>query len=121
MRFVLGMMLLAVLGFSTVGMTGCSSNTDVVSSETQDDHDHEGEDHASHDHSGWWCAEHGVPEEECALCDSSLVADFKAKGDWCSEHNRPDSQCFECNPGNREQFVARYEAKFGEQPPKPTE
>ena len=41
--------------------------------------------------------------------------------DWCEKHNRPDSQCFVCHPENFEKFAARYEAKFGEQPPKPTE
>lgn len=70
---------------------------------------------------GWWCAEHGVPEEECALCDPKLAAKFKADGDWCNEHNRPESQCFLCNPKRFEKFAARYEAKFGVQPPKPTE
>ena len=95
MRLAYGMMLLAMFGFTTVGMTGCSSNADTVSTEEHDDHDHEGEEHASHDHSGWWCNEHGVPEDECALCKTSLVAEFKAKGDWCEEHDRPDSHCFE--------------------------
>jgi len=33
-------------------------------------------------HGEWWCGEHGVPEEECAQCDTDLVAKFKAKGDW---------------------------------------
>ena len=73
----------------------------------------------AHDHSGWWCNEHGVPEEECARCDIKLVAGFKAKGDWCDEHNRPESpQCFVCNPGKEAEFAARYEAKFGKLPPK---
>jgi hypothetical protein len=72
-------------------------------------------------HADWWCYEHGVPEEVCALCDSTLVADFKAKGDWCEKHNRPDSQCFACHPEKEAEFAARYEAKFGEKPPKPTD
>ena len=74
-----------------------------------------------HDHEGWWCPEHGVPEEVCALCDTTLVADFKSKGDWCEKHNRPDSQCFVCHPEKEAQFAALYEAKFGEKPPKPTD
>src|ERR1700744_3058386 len=53
---------------------------------------------AGHNHEGWWCKEHGVPEEVCAQCDTKLVADFKAKGDWCEKHNRPNSQCFICHP-----------------------
>ncbi len=73
------------------------------------------------DHSGWWCVEHGVPEEECALCEPSLVAAFQAKGDWCKIHQRPESQCFQCDPTRFERFAARYEAKFGEKPPQPTE
>ena len=74
-----------------------------------------------HSHEGWWCSEHGVPEEVCALCDTSLVADFKAKGDWCDKHNRPDSQCFVCHPEKEAEFAALYEAKIGEKPPKPTD
>jgi cobalt-zinc-cadmium efflux system membrane fusion protein len=70
-------------------------------------------------HAGWWCDEHGVPEEECALCDPKLVADFKAQGDWCRDHERPDSQCFVCHPEREQEFAARYEAKYGKQPPKP--
>jgi hypothetical protein len=75
---------------------------------------------AGHSHDGWWCAEHGVPEEECARCDIKLVANFKAKGDWCEEHNRPDSQCFVCHPEKEAVFAERYEAKYGQQPPKMT-
>jgi hypothetical protein len=74
---------------------------------------------AAHNHEGWWCDEHGVPEEVCALCDTSLVAGFKAKGDWCEKHNRPDSQCFICHPEKEAEFAALYEAKYGKQPPKP--
>jgi cobalt-zinc-cadmium efflux system membrane fusion protein len=70
-----------------------------------------------HDHSGWWCAEHGVPEGVCAQCNISLVADFKAKGDWCTKHERPDSQCFPCHPEKEAEFAAQYEAKFGKPPP----
>jgi cobalt-zinc-cadmium efflux system membrane fusion protein len=72
-----------------------------------------------HSHDGWWCDEHGVPEEVCTLCNSKLVADFKAKGDWCQEHDRPESQCFICNPSREAEFSARYEAKYGKKPPKP--
>jgi hypothetical protein len=72
-----------------------------------------------HTHEGWWCKEHGVPLEVCAQCDSKLVPDFKAKGDWCEKHNRPDSQCFICHPEKETEFAVLYEAKYGEQPPKP--
>jgi len=72
-----------------------------------------------HSHGGWWCNEHGVPEEICAQCNVKLVSDFKAKGDWCKEHERPDSQCFICHPEKEAEFAAQYEAKFGKKPPKP--
>ena len=73
---------------------------------------------AEPNHDGWWCDEHGVPEEVCARCNTKLIADFKAKGDWCKEHDRPDSQCFVCHPEKEAEFAAQYEAKFGKQPPK---
>lgn len=89
-----------------------------------DGHDHEGHDHADdkhsdagHDHSAWWCAEHGVPEEVCGQCNSKLAAEFQKKGDWCEEHDRPDSQCFVCHPDLQAKFAAQYEAKYGKQPP----
>ncbi|MCG8652508.1 MAG: RND transporter [Pirellulales bacterium] len=138
MRFIFSLMISAGLVFAATGLTGCNSNSQTDTTDTSeaghdhdDDHDHDGDGHsdqdadahadAGGDHSGWWCAEHGVPEGECALCDTSLVATFKEKGDWCDEHNRPESQCFTCNPDNFATFAARYEAKFGEQPPQPTE
>ena len=74
---------------------------------------------AEHSHEGWWCDEHGVPEEECAQCHVKLVAGFKAKGDWCEKHNRPDSQCFICHPEKEAEYAALYEAKYGKKPPKP--
>ena len=113
MRLAFGMMLAALV---TGGFIGCGAKPEPVVSEQPAEAET-----ASHDHSGWWCNEHGVPEDECALCKTSLIADFKAKGDWCDEHNRPESHCFTCNPENFDKFAARYEAKFGEQPPQPTE
>lgn len=70
-----------------------------------------------HEHGHWWCSEHGVPEEVCALCDKKVAAALKAKGDWCAEHDRPDSQCFICHPEKEAEFAALYEAKYGEKPP----
>ena len=72
-----------------------------------------------HDHSGWWCNEHGVPEGICAQCSSKVAADFQKKGDWCKEHDRPDSQCFKCHPELQAKFAAQYEAKLGKKPPEP--
>lgn len=122
--------MLALCVASCVGLAGCDtapSTTDAQASATagHDAHDHEhaehADDEAAHEHGAWWCAEHGVPEAECAQCDKSLVAKFKETGDWCDKHNRPDSQCFICHPENFEKFAARYEAKYGEKPKMPTE
>jgi hypothetical protein len=70
-----------------------------------------------HDHSGWWCDEHGMPEEICAQCNRKLAAEFKKKGDRCKDHDRPDSQCFICHPELKEKFAAQYRAKYGKEPP----
>ncbi len=130
MRLIYSTLMFTVFGLGMVGLPGCDSNPQTETTATPAvEHDHdEHADHdeaahaaAGHDDGGWWCVEHGVPEEECPLCDTSLVAAFKDKGDWCDEHNRPESQCFTCNPDNFAKFAARYEAKVGEQPPKPTE
>ena len=68
------------------------------------------------DHSGWWCNEHGLPEEVCDLCSKKYREAEKAKGNWC-EHNRVKSSCFKCNPGLREKYAAEYKTKFGKNPP----
>ncbi|QDT16568.1 RND transporter [Alienimonas californiensis] len=103
---------------ATLALTGCgaddSPDAPAAVPMADADHDHDAD-------VGWWCVEHGVPEGECALCDASLVADFKEKGDWCAEHDRPESQCFLCDPDRFDRFAARYAAKYGEQPPRPTE
>lgn len=125
----------SAMAVGMIGMSGCGVESESVvvpaPAASTVEHDHDGDGHpdhgddahadGGHNHGGFWCTEHGVPEEECALCDTSLVSGFKEKGDWCEEHNRPDSQCFKCNPENFAKFAARYEAKFGEQPPEPTE
>jgi hypothetical protein len=71
----------------------------------------------AHDHSGWWCDEHGIPEAECSLCSSKVAREFKAKGDWCDKHDRAKSQCFVCDPSLKEQYAAKYRAKYGKEPP----
>ena len=109
------------LGVSVVvgcGQTDSSKPTADVSHASQDTH---GAGEASHDHSDWWCIEHGVPEKECAMCNAKLAAEYREKGDWCDEHNRPASLCFKCDPEKAEKFAALYEAKYGEKPPAPTE
>jgi cobalt-zinc-cadmium efflux system membrane fusion protein len=72
---------------------------------------------ARHSLHGYWCVEHGLPEEICARCNTTLAAEFQEKGDWCVAHNRPDSQCFIHHPELESKFIAQYEAKFGEKPP----
>jgi hypothetical protein len=73
------------------------------------------------DHSGWWCDEHGVPEEVCSICSAKAAAEFKKKGDWCEKHDRALSQCFICNPQAQEKYTALYRAKLGKEPPEATD
>lgn len=94
--------------------TGGPSQVAQASRDDHEGHDGEGTD----DHSGWWCAEHGVPEEECSLCSAKAAAKFKQAGDWCQEHNRAASQCFICDPSQAEKFAKLYEVKFGHLPRK---
>jgi hypothetical protein len=110
-------------------LTGCGKDsspaptgkTGTAAAPESSHHDDDGDKHAggTHDHSGWWCDEHGVPEEECGQCNAKLAAAFQKKGDWCKEHDRPDSQCFICHPEYEAAFAAKYEAKYGKKPPKP--
>ena len=118
-----------VLAVGAMSLSGCNNSetaeettpeATAVAAEGGEEHAH-GEHGHEHGHGGWWCGEHGVPEEVCARCDTSLIADFKKEGDWCEEHARPESQCFICGPERFEKFAARYKAKMGEEPPKPEE
>lgn len=104
-----------VLGLAMyVGCSQSDREGDSVAESDEHDHEHGEEGHSLH---GYWCVEHGVPEEVCAQCDSKLAAEFQEKGDWCEEHSRPDSQCFIHHPECEDKFIAQYEAKFGEKPP----
>lgn len=69
------------------------------------------------DHGGWWCKPHGIPEDECSLCNEEYAKKCKDKGDWCEKHERAASQCFICNPEFKEKFAAKYRAKYGTEPP----
>lgn len=113
MRFSHASLLLASIGLVACSILGCGKKSAPVNVSAAKE--------SAGAHSGWWCNEHGVPEEECALCDSSLVAGFKEKGDWCEQHSRPESQCFKCDPKKFDKFAARYEAKIGVKPPQPSE
>lgn len=76
------------------------------------------------DHGGWWCQEHGVPEEMCSLCitdEAVLKKLFKDKGDWCKIHDRAQSQCFKCDPAKYKTFEDMYVAKFDKKPQRPPE
>ncbi|HZZ28561.1 MAG TPA: RND transporter [Pirellulales bacterium] len=108
------LMLFGALVVICITTTGCGkysandvqSDTEKVSTESKSD--------------GWWCNEHGVPEEICAQCSEKLAKEYKAKGDWCQKHDRPESQCFLCHPELEAKFAAVYEAKYGKKPPKPS-
>jgi hypothetical protein len=72
------------------------------------------------DHGGWWCDQHGLPEEECSMCDDKVYKAFKEKGDICPNHtDRAKSQCFICNPDLWPKSAARYKAKEGKDAPWP--
>jgi cobalt-zinc-cadmium efflux system membrane fusion protein len=105
------LLICAVLVMMPAAFTGCGQSEPAAPA-TQTSTSPQG-------HTGWWCDEHGVPEEICALCDGKLVGKFKAKGDWCDEHDRPESQCFACHPEYEAKFAAQYQAKYGRKPPKP--
>jgi hypothetical protein len=107
------LMAAGLVSLAALGCAGSEESTTTVAQTSTETPETEA-------HGEWWCGEHGVPEEECAQCDASLVAGFKEKGDWCDEHNRPDSQCFICHPENKAKFAAKYEAKYNAKPPEPT-
>ena len=103
-------MVCAVFALAVVGCNRSAEKSNSAAPATQTSS-------AGHEHGGWWCDEHGVPEDVCAQCKTELAADFKAKKDWCKEHDRPDSQCFICHPEHAKGFAALHEAKYGHAPP----
>ena len=117
-----GLMLMSMLTLAL--MVGCGQTTEEPAKTSQTSAEPENaevSEVSEHTHDGWWCSEHGIPEEKCGMCSATLAAEFQKKGDWCKEHDRPESQCFICHPELETQFAALYEAKYGKQPPKPTE
>lgn len=44
------------------------------------------------------CAEHGVLDALCTICNPALVPVFRARGDYCEEHRLPESICPICHP-----------------------
>ena len=110
------------LVLATLAVIGCGKSNSPTKEggakaiAAKDDHDQKKE-IKGHDHSGWWCAEHGVPEGVCSQCSAKVAADFQKKGDWCADHDRAKSQCFLCDPALKEKFAAQYRAKEGKEPP----
>ena len=51
----------------TLFVSGCNQaeNDQVASKKDSAETAGKSEENHNHDHGGWWCAEHGVPEEEC--------------------------------------------------------
>ncbi|MCA9070116.1 MAG: hypothetical protein KDA84_14385 [Planctomycetaceae bacterium] len=114
---------MTLLVASSILLSGCGdkgADSDQAK-KTADGKDVQAVANADPSHGGWWCVEHGVPEEICTRCSTNLAAEFQKKGDWCKEHNRPESQCFICHPELEAKFAAQYEAKTGHKPPKPEE
>lgn len=104
---------------------GCGQPTDTAKAGKADKAakgaaDADGPKGAAHDHSGWWCDEHGVPEAECSMCSAKVYKACQAKGDICDKHpDRAKSQCFLCDPSLKGKFAAKYKAKEGKEPPEP--
>lgn len=117
LRWIVSLTMTAVL------ITGCGQSEPAPQAAVQEGQEQAGAAASTggsgHDYAGWWCGEHGVPEEVCGLCNSKLAAEFQKKGDWCRDHDRPDSQCFKCHPELEAKFAAQYEARHGRKPPTP--
>src|SRR3954466_9023002 len=111
--------LLALVAFVML-LSGCGQGDNKSSQVKEKDAKGKPEEKKAHDHGGWWCDEHGVPEAECSMCSAKAAAEFKKKGDWCNEHDRAKSQCSLCDPKLKEKYAAQYRAKEGKEPP-PTE
>ena len=112
----------ALFIFATLSAIGCGNSNSVSTPggvkqvAAKNDRDKTVET-KNHDHSAWWCAEHGVPESVCSQCSAKVAADLQKKGDWCADHDRAKSQCFLCDPSLKEKFAAQYRAKEGTEPP----
>lgn len=112
-------LLIVILATLAMLQTGCGQDANEKDAESKEKESAANND--NHDHSGWWCKEHGIPEEECSMCSATAAENFKEKSDWCEEHDRAESQCFKCDPSRAEKYAKLYEAKYGHAPPEPTE
>jgi hypothetical protein len=112
-----------ILGFAALvaglGIVGCTDKPGPVAENTTETKT-SGTKVAGPKHAGWWCPEHGIPEDECLMCKHS-EEDLKKMGDWCEKHEYAKSQCFGCDPKLRERYAARYRDKYGKEPPEPKE
>jgi hypothetical protein len=109
----LGLVLLLIVAFVVLGC-GQAENTGDTQAKAKTDSGDNGH--------GWWCEEHGIPEEECGLCNKAYRDQKKAAGDWCAEHRRLKSQCFKCDPSLYEKvFEPKYIEHYGKKPPRPPE
>jgi hypothetical protein len=111
--------LVAAVGFSTAGCGKAEDGGTQAKKQSPGTQDSK----MGHTHDEWWCAEHGVPEEECSACDPELAKKFKdkkfkGKRDWCDKHEIAASQCFVCNPEQQEVYARKYREKYqGKEPP----
>jgi hypothetical protein len=107
----------AVLAAGLVVVVGCMKPVPATEAPKKDKEKDKPE------HGEWWCDEHGVPEDECTMCDNNNGKAFKeakAKGDICPKHtDRAKSQCFICNPELWEKSKVRYQEKYGKEAPAP--
>lgn len=117
-----------VLGLGLVALgAGCNSQKDEAKKEAEEKIAKEGpakKEKPKHDHSGWWCEEHGIPEHICSLClpEEEVRKKFKDAGDWCEPHERAKSQCFKCDPSKYARFEEMYAGKYdGAKPERPPE
>jgi len=107
---------------AAVVVVGCNQGeTKVAGAKGKADSTIKADKEGESDH-GWWCAEHGIPEEMCGLCTKTYRDQKKAEGDWCETHKRLQSQCFKCDPSLYEKvFEPMYVAKYGKKPERPAE
>src|SRR5437868_15317978 len=116
LRLISTLLTVAAVAFVLAG-TGCNrkdTKEDRQAKAKREPKNEKGEGKAVTAHEGWWCEEHGIPEEICSICMSEAAAKkkFKDKGDWCKLHDRAQSQCFKCDPALYEKnFVPMYVAK----------
>lgn len=115
-----GSLVLLLIAAGAIFAAGCGKQAENDPKQAQVGKDKDKDKDGDNGH-GWWCEEHGIPEADCIMCSEKLKNEAKAKGDWC-KHNRAKSQCFECNPQLKEEFAAKYRAKYpGKEPPRPTD